>query len=645
MTAPKPSLRYHPTALAIAVVYLLILIIPWILTSVLSVCPIWTLMPYSPTFPNQTFGARPGLRFMRAITFLNTVATLLSIPVIVALFARAATVLSQRSRPNETLSAKGLFALVDGRPTLERSFFNCAYVVLLALDLAAADQMGAGSDYYSWFHESSMPYQSNSMGKFHNFDDPVITEAHENLPYFVSVCPTGTSTGMLRSHASRLSSNLTCEVVSMDAFPAKCPGARPFVRSSRFNETYLGICAPGAYGVSPWTKSNTRDGQEIKEELWIQLLEGNGDLAYGRYKATYHCQANTTFGYFELPNYHIGSRPGPLLTTRPNVTGQDYFYERDNSYYTDPYGGGRIYSPLVDPFEKDPYGNKINNASGPLMMVTLALFGNQSFIAAVANTEGNYTAQQQALKSICLQNSIPFSRMHEFIDCRWEGYRNRSSVNGLAMQWITFAVKGGYYYELGPANTLRTALFFVNRATMTSAAPSQASDALNFQPRDEVDLVKPSVSTAGIALISVLFGLQALGIVLVVLYIYSRPTWTETLDSLAISRITHQLRDGGVIASMGLRPVTEKDKEPLADIDALVGIDSPAGTAANGTPEHEGSLEDDQSEITVTETDLVPTPNGDNTTSGYTPVLHVGAPGAVPPIWRFRSKNTSTEDA
>ncbi|KAK3689012.1 hypothetical protein B0T22DRAFT_440517 [Podospora appendiculata] len=611
MTTPKSSLRYHRTALAIAVVYLLILIVPWILTSVLNFRPIWTSKHYSPTFPYDTFDASPGLR---------------------------------RSRPNETLSARGLFALADGRPTLEHSVFNCAYLLLLALaldgqlarsllvttetvgitapatagyvyhpsystigqdatfayfprhrenpvtekarhdlinldpqdfqpnlwpNLAAADKLGVRKNYYSWTGESSMSYRSHSMGKFHSFNYQTAAD-HANLPYFVSVYPNGTSTGMLRSHAARLSSNLTSEAVSVEAFPTKCAGTNPFVRTSHFDTDFLeeelgfrrlnlSICAPG----------------EIKEELWMQMLDGRVDPVSDTSNFTYRCQANTTFGYFELPNYHIGSQPSPLLPKRPDVTGQNHFYEPDKTQKT------------------------------------------------AVITANNETAVQSVMKALCVQNGIPFSRIFGTPRCAQEGYVNS-----------TLASELGSYAYTGPENTRRTALFFVNRATLTAAAPSEAINAvLRFQARNKVDLVKPSASTAGIAVVSALFR--------------PRPTWTETLDALAISRITHQLRDGGAIAAMGLRPVTGKDKKPLADVDALVGIDdSPTTRVTVNDHQPERLLDDSNSEVTVTDTALVLPPSDvDDTTSGYTPVLRVGTPGVIAATWRLRRKNTSADDA
>lgn len=64
--------------------------------------------------------------------------------------------------------------------------------------------------------------------------------------------------------------------------------------------------------------------------------------------------------------------------------------------------------------------------------------------------------------------------------------------------------------------------------------------------------------------------LQAVGILGLVWYIYRAPTWTTTLDAMAIARITHQIKDDGLIKGLGSRQPTKGEWECLAVVNALV---------------------------------------------------------------------------
>ncbi|KAK0702315.1 hypothetical protein B0H67DRAFT_595480 [Lasiosphaeris hirsuta] len=83
---------------------------------------------------------------------------------------------------------------------------------------------------------------------------------------------------------------------------------------------------------------------------------------------------------------------------------------------------------------------------------------------------------------------------------------------------------------------------------------------------------KPSMRFAGLVGITTLVALQVLGIFLLTVYIYTVPTWTETLDALAIGRLVSQFENRDALANMELRPLNPEDIEPLNNMDALVGV-------------------------------------------------------------------------
>ena len=151
----------------------------------------------------------------------------------------------------------------------------------------------------------------------------------QNLRYFVTAFPNNTNTGVLREHIMRLNSTAQCKAIDETAFPDTCPGVDPLVvsYSSEVTSSYsrpgnfsIDVCVPGNLSASPWTLS--RDRQDITEDIYIKVhvdyqvyeiwgssFSANGPPA----NFTVHCMANTTRGYFELPNWSNDFTPGPLL--------------------------------------------------------------------------------------------------------------------------------------------------------------------------------------------------------------------------------------------------------------------------------------------------------------------------------------------
>jgi hypothetical protein len=158
--------------------------------------------------------------------------------------------------------------------------------------------------------------------------------------YFVSAFPNYTDTGVLREHVMRLNSSAECHAIDETSFPATCTGPDPFVASYdssndisdnkynafvAYNDFSIDICVPGDLSASPWTLS--RDRQDISEDLYIKVLVGSETCQYcGLLESwgmptnfTVRCNASTTRGYFELPNWQNDFTPGPLLSEWPDV--------------------------------------------------------------------------------------------------------------------------------------------------------------------------------------------------------------------------------------------------------------------------------------------------------------------------------------
>ena len=151
-----------------------------------------------------------------------------------------------------------------------------------------------------------------------------ITSITQDDCYFPSAIPSGTTTGVLRQHALRMSSSVSCELIPKSQFPTTCPGSNPFtvtyVANPPINVSLeLSICTPGNQTAVPWTISRIR--QDISEEMFINLGLTNtaGELGPdGPGNFTFHCSSNTTRGYFELGSYQNKFKYGPLLQEWPD---------------------------------------------------------------------------------------------------------------------------------------------------------------------------------------------------------------------------------------------------------------------------------------------------------------------------------------
>lgn len=94
--------------LALAVFYIALLVVPWVLTCKIAAQPSFLVHFYDWGYE---YYVQHG--WVTAINVLNSLAAVLSLPILSALLARAAVVFSQRRKPGQTLSLRQLFALAD----------------------------------------------------------------------------------------------------------------------------------------------------------------------------------------------------------------------------------------------------------------------------------------------------------------------------------------------------------------------------------------------------------------------------------------------------------------------------------------------------------------------------------------------------
>jgi hypothetical protein len=141
----------------------------------------------------------------------------------------------------------------------------------------------------------------------------------EGLHYFATAFPNGTETGVLRQHALRFNSSVSCQNMTRSEFPSICEGARPLSIEIRRSALNVSVCVPGEEGNPGWTR--TRNRQTITEELFLDLSyrEDRPELYIHHLRNfTIHCTASTTRGYFELGNWMNNNIYGPLLDKWPD---------------------------------------------------------------------------------------------------------------------------------------------------------------------------------------------------------------------------------------------------------------------------------------------------------------------------------------
>ncbi|KAK4157427.1 hypothetical protein C8A00DRAFT_11766 [Chaetomidium leptoderma] len=649
---PKPpqpaALQYRKTPALIATAYLVVLIVPWILTCVLSSRAIRQSDDDSGAVATpELAGHLHRLAFL--IDVLNVIAALAALPVIYALLARAAVVFSQRTNRAKTLNVRQLFGLADrrflrrylaGNDNLARgdrartslNLLGCL-LILLALILppirailvyteprlfpeAFSSGKGFPSIYpHAWssarvvgldppVHRireipGRLAVEKTRHALINTFPtewqttawyDPDTSDAglgHGSLVpgrYFASAVPRDTATGMYKQHALRMNSSSWCNDIAPSEFPASCPGAPLHTLDLSYDNANLTVqvCVPGVTSRdSPW--NDTENRQDLTEVMYINVP--SPDPRAAKYRGlSMRCIGQTSMGYFELGNSFNGRRFGSLLPTfkfpaknagefTDEVTDAPRFEERHGRPEPKDYMYRAAYS--------------LNTAPGPLAITAHALFGQESFFdLAQSITQPNDTLSQ----ALCRLSPIPFQRMSDDLrrcepedpeTSRGTDSQGRfASYYGWANDRVYGLVKDLQRSNDSLDSLLNTGMYLASKATLELAVVTYGST----RPRDlgkpnqilyaeGVELRTPVLSTVALAVVSVLWGLQVIGILALLWYIYSVPTWTGTLDALAMARVVGLLaaRDGRLLRSDGLWKLTEEQLRELESMDGLVG--------------------------------------------------------------------------
>ncbi|OBT62556.1 hypothetical protein VE03_07367 [Pseudogymnoascus sp. 23342-1-I1] len=444
--------------------------------------------------------------------------------------------------------------------------------------------------------DDTYPVQYPITQTFFWYDEELSTINKNNTFYTASI-PNGTKTGVLREHALRQQSTTNCVMVSQSSFPSTCGGEKPLRTAFSNRDVNVDICCPGSYDKVPWTLSSSR--QDITEEIWIDVAvfgDSKLDLFHrgiGK-NFTLHCMSNSTRGYFELGNYQNGFAASGILETWPgpeDMAANFNDHKGSIDYYDIPSNmdtprdqkthAGHISWPNVPGFRKssDELGERLPTP-GPLMTTALALFGNSSafFIAKNATdltTGNNYNRIcQDTVRPFSLYSGLsPFDTPDEICskdrtNPQYYDLENRIDEKLLPQLVYNFAY---IFSNADNANKLlRAGLFFASEVHLTTTASlGRTFNSRAIYTSDGSQILKPQYSLAGVIVVSVLIAIQVAGLIILAIYNSSFPTWTPSLDALALAKMGTELKH------LDLSPIGRKargDAVKLVGARGLVGV-------------------------------------------------------------------------
>ncbi|KAM7211950.1 hypothetical protein V8F06_012659 [Rhypophila decipiens] len=414
--------------------------------------------------------------------------------------------------------------------------------------------------------------------------------------FFATSLNKNTTTGLVRNLALRMDSEFECEQGYYDShYPENCPGGEEF--PFRHPRLLLNVCIQGngtgirgGEYVSPW--ANTTDKQVITEQIYVQMPQhqiNSSDFdrpqdqsGVWNWNGDFKCTVTTRLGFFVLGNDMNNHTFSPRLDHLNESDTQIIALAREHasrSFHND----RESYTWRQD--DKRP-------VPGPLTLAARAMFGQGSFYDISQRISAD--VPDRATWSDMLFGSCPFPfQRHPILNYQCsegKGWDDKSEFWGASA--VVKLLKrlmpepGSYssypYGDSIPAwEILDSALYLANKAVMDLAVveidgyETQRPDRLGIFHTEGVAVRQFDLSDRAMASISAFLGLQVLGILALLCYTYRLPAWTSTLDALAVARITHQLKDGNLLRTMGLRKPTETEIKKLREIDALIGVVEP----------------------------------------------------------------------
>ena len=377
---------------------------------------------------------------------------------------------------------------------------------------------------------------------------------------FLAQLPANYNTSVVGQFLPRFNSSATRQSISASDFPHDChqlPGsfyAHYGNSSASYGGWSLEACMPADMTTSPWKA--TRSRQDFSEVLYLNLSVAGYDLTDPQDPQSmgglFEITLNTTAGFFELPDYMNGQTPGPLIDGDPAVLcGHDCESQgaRDPLFYLNPL------EPTSKALVRKDLSNATDNISnstlslervvnkGPLLTTSLALFGEESFIASrLAHPEayifpdgiGDVKCVDLTPVQGLLRSETGVAEAGNNIgDCL---SNTAFSVEDLQSQLAAF-VKSLYYDGEGGKlieNAFEAAAFLANEAWLMNNDVAKTFT-VNYDLGENSEV--PVISDGGIVTVSVLLMLYLCSLLAMAVYSAWGPRWTKELDAFAMMRI------------------------------------------------------------------------------------------------------------
>ncbi|OHE93791.1 hypothetical protein CORC01_10917 [Colletotrichum orchidophilum] len=398
-----------------------------------------------------------------------------------------------------------------------------------------------------------------------------------NDSFWVSTMPAGVTTGPLRQHSIRLSSTADCQVARREEYPASCDG---YATSLQGFGISVRTCmpsnntSPAAHGVPPRRRQDVDEVLYIDAQISTEAAESKDFLSEPAQNVTIKCVAKTTRAFFEIGNLQTGLRPSDIVEWPSDEDMAAHFHDYD-------WQGNLITRESEDDWNRDRFYGW-TSAQGPLRATTEALFGNGSYPQAVfeilsqtfpdGQLPGNATSDGDAKRAACSLPAplrawqLPYNSHNDDYDSWYSSIYQGCSLAELPK--TLFRIAQGLQYVKVAQSTLGVGMYLSNLAVLQDAASNDA--ARTIYNLASTDFVAPRYSAGATIAISLLISMQAIALILLVCYIYSLPTWTDTLDAFAMMRLGAHLRDSVDFPFLGR--ASREEMGVLDETDGLLGV-------------------------------------------------------------------------
>ncbi|KAJ5272622.1 hypothetical protein N7478_007747 [Penicillium angulare] len=391
---------------------------------------------------------------------------------------------------------------------------------------------------------------------------------------FYSQIPSGFNTGLVRQFAPRVNSTAGYETIDPIDFPTNCSiGTDHFYADYSSSYAYSGTSRIYKWGVIACMTSNssntpwnfTRNRQDFTETLYLNFTSSITDGGYDPTITLYRITVNTTAGYFELPNYLNNGIPGPLLDDGPTSLCDKHCM---NQGYWD------SYQVLKRRAEDTSNITALQNASwssfdqtykGPLLMTALATFGPGSFFEMftaefdVMQDDVSFGGNDETCLAIPPLFNILSTTSSDYVTnegcLQGDGYY--TLAGGVITQYIDVFTSQANRFP----TAFTAAAYLANQNFM-----KQLPGALYVYQDLGVDINIPSISLAGVIVVSVLMALYLIPLLCLSIYAGRYPRWTSRLDSFVM------LRFGAFAGDKVFPLLVTRNLDEVSELDEMPGV-------------------------------------------------------------------------